>query len=96
MDKKINLDEIIKYQMRLQNATDILYMDNGQQGNLKDANFIVKKSMLEFGKQLLELAAENAKIIDDPNSYCGNTGSEYPADQIISKQSILDIINQIE
>ena len=96
MDKKINLDEIIKYQMRLQNATDIIYMDNGQQGNLKDANFIVKKSMLEFGKQLLELAAENAKIIDDPNLYCGNTGSEYPADQIISKQSILDIINQIE
>ena len=85
MDKKINLDEIIKYQMRLQNATDIIYMDNGQQGNLKDANFIVKKSMLEFGKQLLELAAENATY--DWNDH---------EDIIIDKQSILDTIKQVE
>ena len=47
-------------------------------------------------KQTLVLAAENAKIINDPNSYCGNTGSEYPAEQIVSKQSILDLINQIK
>lgn len=41
-------------------------------------------------KAALEAAAENAKIINDPTSYTGNTGSEYPPDQIISKESILN------
>lgn len=52
--------------------------------------------MKEACKRTLELATKNAKIINDPNSYCGNTGSEYPAEQIISKQSILDTIKQIK
>jgi hypothetical protein len=53
-----------------------------------------EKIMVEFAKhhvkQALEAANKNAKIIDDPNSYTGNTGSEYPADQIIDKNSILN------
>ena len=36
----------------------------------------------------MEAALTAAKIINDPNSYCGNTGSEYPPDQIIDKDSI--------
>ena len=37
----------------------------------------------------LKEASEKAVIIADPNSYCGNTGSEYPPDEIVSKPSIL-------
>lgn len=103
MDKKINLDEIIKYQMRLQNATDIIYMDNGQQGNLKDANFIVKKSMLEFGKQLLELAAENAILLDNgqplnSSRYIIEKDDSFHCEVEIDidKQSILDTIKQVD
>jgi hypothetical protein len=33
-------------------------------------------------------ADKAAKIIDDPYSYCGNTGSEYPPDQIIDRVAI--------
>ena len=45
----------------------------------------VKLAMLEFGKQLLELAAENATY--DWNDH---------EDIIIDKQSILDTIKQVE
>lgn len=58
---------------------------------LHDAAII---AMIEFAKlhvkAALEAASEKARIINDPNSYCGNTGSEYPPDQIVSKYSILN------
>lgn len=38
----------------------------------------------------LKAASEKAKIIDDPTSYTGNTGSEYLPDQIVSRKSILN------
>lgn len=41
-------------------------------------------------KAALKLASEKAKQIEDPYSYTGNTGSEYPADYIIDKDSILN------
>ncbi len=48
-----------------------------------------KKAMLEFGRQLLELAAENATVtLSD-----GNGNWDYPD---VDKQSILDTINQVE
>lgn len=54
----------------------------------------IKLAMIEFAKlhvkAALEAASEKARIINDPNSYCGNTGSEYPPDQIVSKYSILN------
>ena len=54
----------------------------------------VEQKMIEFAKlhveAALKAASEKAKIINDPDSYCGNTGSEYPPDQIISKDSILN------
>ena len=37
----------------------------------------------------LQAASKKAKIIDDPTSYTGNTGSEYPAGQIVDENSIL-------
>lgn len=51
-------------------------------------NLIRSKVELEV-QAALKAATRKAKIIDDPNSYTGNTGSEYPPDQIISEKSIL-------
>ena len=55
-----------------------------------------KEAMLNFGKQLLELAAENAKInggncygVTDEGLY-----AQFPL--VVDKQSILDTINQVE
>ena len=53
-----------------------------------------KAAMIEFAKLHLDEQAtaicKKVKIIDDLNSYCGNTGSEYPPDQIVSEKSILN------
>ena len=38
----------------------------------------------------LKVASEKGRIIDDPYSYTGNTGSEYPPDSILDKESILN------
>lgn len=38
----------------------------------------------------LKEASIKAKQIEDPYAYTGNTGSEYPADYIIDKNSILN------
>lgn len=58
------------------------------------ANPEILKVMIEFAKlhvkAALKLASEKAKQIEDPYSYTGNTGSEYPADYIIDKDSILN------
>ena len=61
------------------------------------AKELAKQCALEFGKQLLELAAENAKteykseMVDTPCGAKYNTGKN-----IIDKQSILDTIKQVE
>lgn len=39
--------------------------------------------------------ANKAKTCNDPNSYCGNTGSEYPPDIIVDKQSILSVADRL-
>lgn len=73
-ERKINLENIL-----------IKMFENGQPFyNQKD----IKNAMLQFGKQLLELAAENA--------YCTITlhkDLSMTAEQ--NKQSILDTINQV-
>ena len=38
----------------------------------------------------LKAASEKAKIINDPTCYAGNTGSEFEADKIVSRESILN------
>lgn len=56
-------------------------------GNLTNCpkEFVIE-AMLEFGKQLLELSAENAET----KPYYNKNGIE------VDKQSILNVINQIE
>lgn len=60
----------------------------------------VKKAMLEFGKQLLELAAENARLVresgDDTYILKEDTiCDDYVAHRIyVSKESILDTLKQ--
>lgn len=85
--KTINLDKIIKKfpTYSTGNGEDFYHIDN------------VKKMMLNFGKELLQLAAENAKTIDkkvlfdDPKE----GDNAYMTIQIIDKKSITDTINQV-
>jgi hypothetical protein len=50
--------------------------------------------MIEFAKmhvqEALKEASEKVRQIEDPYAYTGNTGSEYPADYIVDKDSILN------
>lgn len=59
-----------------------------------DAWDFFKTQMIKFAKyhvqEALKEACLKSRIIDDPDSYLGNTGSEYPADQIIDRESILN------
>jgi hypothetical protein len=82
MSEKINLEAILQSEFSL---CDDCHMQSE-----------ILRAMKIACQKTLELAAENAVIINDPKSYCGNTGSEYPPDQIVDKQSILNTINQIE
>ena len=54
---------------------------------------LVVKQMIEFAKlkceEQLTAILENVKTKDD-YSFCGNTGSEYPPDTIVDKDSILN------
>ena len=88
-EKKINLKEIIES-----------HRNNTDHWADQDFNeYGIKQICLKFGKQLLELASENAKItVSCKNQedwftdfYCG------PSDDLsINKQSILDTIKQVE
>ena len=53
-----------------------------------------KELMIEFAKLHVEAAlkeaSEKVRQIEDPYAYTGNTGSEYPADYIVDKDSILN------
>ena len=77
-ERKINLEETLQdyYLITLDNSKEI-------HASIED----VKSVMIEFGKQLLELAAENAEA---HGSSCG-FGSYW-----VDKQSILDTIKQVE
>lgn len=86
--RKINLEEIIDSQ----NIGEFKIKDYvSEDGYIHKA---YKNAMLEFGKQLLELAAENAKIIEIYNAE--ENGFNDAWQKIISKQSILDTIKQVE
>lgn len=76
MDKKIDLEKIIA-----ENA-----------GYIGSDYYVsqVKKAMIEFGRQLLELAAENADI-DSIATSDDSSGFIHE----INKQSILDTIKQV-
>ena len=68
--------------MQSNNGDDYTHWDEIHQLMIRFARLHVEAALKE--------ASEKAKIVDDPNSYTGNTGSEYPADQIVSKESILN------
>lgn len=77
-ERKINLEEILT---------------QGFNGKYWDVPFEpCKRAMLEFGKQLLELAAKNAKTYTE--TYCSPYKEEW--DKIVDKQSILNTIKQVE
>ena len=76
--QKINLTDII----------DDIFLNCSGDTTKFWAKTLAKQCALEFGKQLLELAAENV------NTYIG-----YSADDpivMVDKQSILDTIKQVE
>ena len=97
-ERKINLEEVI--------AKNAGYIGNDYYVSQ------VKKAMFEFGKQLLELAAENAKTIETSIEDWKEIDYELDFNYIplmneweeieglnkiiIDKQSILNTINQIE
>lgn len=76
-ERKINLEEILN---------DCVYIDD-------EIKPMVKNAMKEACRQIIELAAENAKIINGFKSVKDYYGPEV---KIIDKQSILDTIEQIE
>lgn len=55
---------------------------------------LIAEIMIEFAQEHVRAALKaisiKARIIDDPNSYTGNTGSEYYPEQIVDKDSILN------
>ena len=78
MENKINLEEILR------KHTSVEWEGISPKE-------LILKAMLDFGKQLLELAAENAEMIllvDEENDIIEEAS--------INKQSILDTINQVE
>ena len=92
----INLEEILNKEL-----IPAIYANN------PDLTFNAAiRAMREFGKQLLELAAENANLIE----FWENSNSEYIEESVsifdddgnfqatvyVNKQSILDTIKQVE
>jgi hypothetical protein len=62
--------------------------------DIKYVTYSTEEKLITFAKLHVEAALKeainNVRIIDDPNSYCGNTGSEYPPDQILDTDAILN------
>ena len=78
MENKINLEEILR------KHTSVEWEGISPKE-------LILKAMLDFGEQLLELAAENAEMIllvDEENDIIEEAS--------INKQSILDTINQVK
>ena len=83
-EKKINLEEILKKELNILSIS------------VEQIEKSALKAMKEACKQVLELAAENAKA-EIHTEWEGNTGSEYYTDYaVVNKQSIIDTINQVE
>lgn len=82
------------------NLEDLYYKSKGSNVNISKAQF--KNAILEFSKQLLELAAENVKLIHSENLPNEIDRAEAHYDFMekfylyIDKQSILNTIKQIE
>lgn len=93
-ERKINLEEILSKEFE---GISLLSTTNAREVTLN----AIKNAMLEFGKQLLELASENAYIeVDSKNegdTYITIIAGESCETYIeLNKQSILDTIKQVE
>ncbi len=64
------------------------FYDNS--AGIEDVTTIMVNYARLIKNHALLVASKNARVIDDPNSYTGNTGSEYPPDQIVDKNSIIN------
>ena len=98
-ERKINLEEII---CDIDFNDELLFdVTHNGYGKTMYTEIAMKKAMLEFGKRLLKVAAENAecklKNKIECDSYQLENGFVIGNNAIvINKQSILDTINQIE
>ena len=82
-ERKINLEEILNKELNILSIS------------VEQIEKLALKAMKEACKQVLELAAENAKA-EIHTEWEGNTGSEYYTDYaVVNKQSILDTINLV-
>jgi len=63
--------------------------------NFEQIEGLIKKAQRDAIKETTKKCAENARTCIDPYSYCGNTGSEYPPDVIVDKQSIFLIADKL-
>lgn len=92
-ERKINLEEIIE-ELDFSNNVQYDVNHNGYSVTMytKDA---IKIAMLEFGKQLLELAAEKAEI-DEIDLYVNDDGLVYKSDLSINKQTIINTIDYVK
>ena len=79
---------------KIPTAAGFLIQNNDQDFRLSMSGLNVSDMMVQFAKlhvkAALEAAVNKATIMNDHNSYCGNTGSEYPPNQIVDKDSILN------
>ena len=73
-------------------STELIIKFDNTQGCILEEE--LPNLMIEFAKLHVEAAlkeaSEKARQIEDPHTYTGNTGSEYPTDYIIDKDSILN------
>ena len=88
-ERKINLEEIL--------ISNFPEEESGY--SYKNLNNVtkayIKKAMKEFGKQLLELSAENA-IVRNGENFINGWGEKVSGAPYIVKDSITDTIKQVE
>jgi len=106
MEKKINLEDVFNNNFNCYTEFDLNQSCIDEEPAMTKAKF--KELCLEFGKQLLELAAENAIVFEteqdiERRNNCVDDDTGEIIDEIyffdpafVDKQSILDTIKQIE
>lgn len=86
-EKIINLEEILKGQIVGDSNLSVYDLVTKNSG----LDISIKSAMLELSKQLLELAAENAKI----KSIVFISGKIQSTTEIVDRQSIIDTNKQV-
>ena len=60
------------------------------------AAVVSKESWNNAIKKACHTCADSATTMIDPNSYCGNTGSEYEPDIIVNRKSIIAVADKLK